>query len=423
MNSLSRRRLLQLLGSTSALAAVPNLGFSATTNPARRVVIVGAGFGGATAARYLRLWGGDKVSVTLVDAKAAHLSCILSNLVVTGDMTMDQITLDLSVLKNTYGVRLVRGMATAVDTTAHTLSVQTARGVIALPYDKLILSPGIDFITPPGSYDATLTPHAWVAGKQTELLRNQIAGLKTGDTFVMNIPKAPYRCPPGPYERACVIADVIRRKNLKGKVIVLDANPGITAEPVNFGNAFANTFKGIVDYRPNSVITSINSTDRSVTTTQGIVKGKVLNYLPDMKAGRIVAAAGLLDAGGRWAAVDPLTYASLINPDIHVLGDSQATPQPKSGTMANAQAKVCADAILRAIGGNPPDPQPMTTSACYSPITNTTASWLTASYQYDPVIRQMKRVDESFSEAEAPSHENYSDMFRWANSLFADAFG
>jgi NADPH-dependent 2,4-dienoyl-CoA reductase/sulfur reductase-like enzyme len=292
-----------------------------------------------------------------------------------------------------------------------------------LPYDKLILSPGIDFITPPGSYDATLTPHAWVAGKQTELLRDQIATLRKGDVFVMNIPKAPYRCPPGPYERACVIADIILRKRLKGKVIVLDANPGITAEPVNFGNAFTKTFKGIVDYRPNVAITSINSANRSVATNQGVFKGKVLNYLPDMKAGGIVAAAGLLDAGGRWAPVNPLTYASLIKPDIHVLGDSQATAQPKSGSMANSQAKVCADAILREIGGNPPDPQPMTTSACYSPITNRTASWLTASFQYDPATGQMKRVDASFGEAEKPSTENYNDMFRWANSLFADTFG
>lgn len=303
MNSLSRRRLLKLLGSASAFSAIPNLGFAATPAPARRVVIVGAGFGGATAARYLRLWGGENVSVTLVDANATHDSCILSNLVITGTIKMEQIKLDLSVLKTNYGVNLVQGLATAVDATARKVTVQSAGGAFTIPYDKLILSPGIDFITPPGSYDATLTPHAWVAGTQTELLRDQIATLKKGDTFVMNIPKAPYRCPPGPYERACVIADIILRKKLKGKVIVLDANPGITAEPVNFGNAFTKTFKGIVDYRPNSVITSVNSRNRSVATNRGIVKGKVLNYLPDMKAGGIVAAAGywmrVVD-GHRW---------------------------------------------------------------------------------------------------------------------------
>ena len=422
MTTIKRRRLLTLLGTSTVMAALSGKGFA---NPpaALRVLIVGGGFGGATAARYLRLWGGDKVAVTLVDANAAHYSCILSNLVVTGAMTLDQITLGFDALQSNHGVNLVQGLATAVNADARTVRVKTANGDWDLPYDKLILSPGVDFITPPGSYNPELTPHAWVAGPQTELLRAQIAKLKKGQTFVMNIPKAPYRCPPGPYERACVIADIILRKKLKGKVIVLDANPGITAEPVNFGNAFFRTFKGIVDYRPNSVITSINSAARSVTTTRGVVKGTVLNYLPDMKAGRIVADAGLLDEGGRWAAVDPLTYASLKNPDIHVLGDSQATAQPKSGTMANAQAKVCADAILRALDGYAPDPRPMTTSACYSPITNKSASWLTASYLYDPASAQMKRIEPSFGEAPKPDAENYIDMFRWANSLFADTFG
>lgn len=422
MTTFNRRRLLTLLGASTVMAALPRQGLA---NPpaATRVVIVGGGFGGATAARYLRLWGGDKVSVTLVDANPGHYSCILSNLVVTGAMTLDQITLGFDVLQTSHGVRIVQGLATAVNAGARTVRVRTADGDYDLPYDKLILSPGVDFITPPGAYDATLTPHAWVAGPQTELLRAQIAKLKKGQTFVMNIPKAPYRCPPGPYERACVIADLILRKKLNGKVIVLDANPGIAAEPVNFGNAFNKTFRGIVDYRPNSVITSINSAARSVTTNRGVVKGHVLNYLPDMKAGSIVAQAGLLDAGERWAAVDPLTYASVKNPDIHVLGDSQATAQPKSGTMANSQAKVCADAILRALNGHAPDPKPMTTSACYSPITNKSASWLTASYLYDPATRQMKRLEPSFGEAPKPDAENYIDMFRWANSVFADTFG
>jgi NADPH-dependent 2,4-dienoyl-CoA reductase/sulfur reductase-like enzyme len=422
MTTLNRRRLMTLLGAGTVMAALPRIGLSGQPTPTR-VVIVGGGFGGATAARYLRLWGGDKVSVTLVDANPGHYSCILSNLVVTGAMTLDQITLGFDALQANHGVQIVQGLATTVNAAARTVRVRTATGDFDLPYDKLILSPGVDFIAPAGSYDPTLTPHAWVAGPQTELLRAQIAKLKKGQVFVMNIPKAPYRCPPGPYERACVIADIMLRKKLKGKVIVLDANPGITAEPVNFGNAFSKTFKGIVDYRPNTIITSINSAARSVTTSRGTVKGDVLNYLPDMKAGAIVAEAGLLDAGGRWAVVDPLTYASLKNPDIHVLGDSQATAQPKSGTMANAQAKVCADAILRAIGGNAPDPQPMTTSACYSPITSKSASWLTASYLYDPATRQMKRIEPSFGEAPKPDAENYIDMFRWANSLFADTFG
>lgn len=423
MNSFNRRKLLQLLGGASLFSTLPGFVRAASAATPANIVIIGAGFGGATAARYLRLWGGDKVNVTLVDANPAHISCILSNLVVTGAMTMDQITLGLGVLRDQYGVNLLQGTATSVNTEAKLVGITTTDGLVELSYDKLILAPGIDLIPPPGAYDPSLTPHAWVAGPQTQLLRAQIAKLAKGQVFVMNVPKAPYRCPPGPYERACVIADIILRRKLKGKVIVLDANPGITAEPVNFGNAFSKTFKGIVDYRPNTVITSVDSVKKTLTTTKGVVRGNVVNYLPDMKAGKIVDLAGLLDPGARWAQVNPLTYASLKAPDVHVIGDSQATAQPKSGTMANSQAKVCADAILRELGGNSPDPQPMTSSACYSPITNKTASWLTACYQYDATSGQMKRVEESFGEANKPDAENYIDMFRWANSLFADTFG
>jgi NADPH-dependent 2,4-dienoyl-CoA reductase/sulfur reductase-like enzyme len=419
-SSLDRRKFLKLLGLAGATLAVPRLASAAT--PLARVVVVGGGFGGATAAKYLALWGKGKVQVTLVDANPQHISCILSNLVVTGSLSMADITIGLGTLASKYGIKLVVGRATEVNPSAKTVAVSSTGGTVPLPYDHLILAPGIDFVMPAGSYDANLTPHAWVAGTQTTLLKGQVAGLKKGGVFLMNIPKAPYRCPPGPYERACVIADHIKRKKLGGKVIVCDANPGITAEPVGFGNAFANTFKGIVDYKPNCTVLSVSSASKTFVTSLGNISGQVANFLPDMKAGALVSAAGLVDAGSRWAAVDPLSYGSIRYPEIHVIGDSQATAQPKSGTMANAQAKVCADAILRAIDGQAPNPAPVTMSACYSPITSKTASWLTASYQYDTATRAMKRVDASFGEAKAPSAENYIDMFDWANSLFEDTF-
>lgn len=419
-SSLDRRKFLKLLGLAGATLAVPRLASAAT--PLARVVVVGGGFGGATAAKYLALWGKGKVQVTLVDANPQHISCILSNLVVTGSLGMADITIGLGTLASKYGIKLVVGRATEVNPSAKTVAVSSTGGTVPLPYDHLILAPGIDFVMPAGSYDANLTPHAWVAGTQTTLLKGQVAGLKKGGVFLMNIPKAPYRCPPGPYERACVIADHIKRKKLGGKVIVCDANPGITAEPVGFGNAFANTFKGIVDYKPNCTVLSVSSASKTFVTSLGNISGQVANFLPDMKAGALVSAAGLVDAGSRWAAVDPLSYGSIRYPEIHVIGDSQATAQPKSGTMANAQAKVCADAILRAIDGQAPNPAPVTMSACYSPITSKTASWLTASYQYDSVTKAMKRVDASFGEAKAPSAENYIDMFDWANSLFEDTF-
>lgn len=232
----------------------------------------------------------------------------------------------------------------------------------------------------------------------------------------MNIAKAPYRCPPGPYERACVVADYIKRKKSSGTVIVADANPGITAEPVNFGNAFNKTFKGIVRYIPNCQVLSVDSTAGTFNTSRGTLLGKAVNYLPDTKAPDWLVAGGLIEQGARWAAVDPLCYASLNYPDIHILGDAQATSQPKSGT------KVCADAIVRALRGQSPNQTPVTMSACYSPMTSNSASWLTASFQYDPATKNMKRVDVSFAKAPAPSAKNLEQMFRWAKSLFADSF-
>lgn len=419
-SKLGRRKFFQILGMAGASLALPRMVSAAS--PAMRVVVVGAGFGGATVAKYLNLWGKGSVQVTLVDANPQHISCILSNLVVTGTLGMSDITIGLQNLTSKYGVNFVLGRAMSVNPVARTVDVVTAGGTTPLSYDHLVLAPGIDFVTPAGDYSQDLTPHAWVAGPQTVTLRSQVAGLKKKGVFLMNIPKAPYRCPPGPYERACVMADYIKRKKLGGKVIVCDANPGITAEPVNFGNAFSKTFKGIVDYKPNCTVLSVNSATKTFVTSLGNISGQVANYLPDMKAGALVSAAGLVDAGSRWAAVDPLTYGSVRYPEIHVIGDSQGTGQPKSGTMANAQAKVCADAILRTIDGQAPNPNPVTMSACYSPITSKTASWLTASYQYDPATKAMKRVDPSFGEAKAPSAENYIDMFDWANSLFEDTF-
>ncbi len=425
MKHMDRRSFVKWIGAAGAGAVCtgwPRRARAQSLPP--RVVVVGGGFGGATVAKYLKVWGGKAVSVTLVDTNPFHYSCILSNLVVAKVMDLPDIQMSFASLQSVHGVEFVQGRAVAVGTNPMSVTVETAGGSRMLSCDRVVLSPGVDFVTPAGSYDPLLTPHAWIAGDQTQLLRKMLAGMKKKKTFLMNIPKAPYRCPPGPYERACVVADYIKRKKLGGKVVVLDANPSIQAEPETFSKAFSKTFKGIVDYRPGTPVTAVDSSGRSLVTEAGTFNGAVVNFIPEHKAGRIVFDAGLVDTanGARWAAVDPLSYESLRVPGVHVLGDSQATGQPKSGTMANSQAKVCADAILRWIGGNPPDPSPTTMSACYSPITSKSASWLTATYQYDGVAKAMVRVAESFGEADAANSENYVDMFRWAEGLFGDCY-
>lgn len=416
----NRRDFLSLAGLASLSLGLPRAVGATTTPP--HVLVIGGGFGGATVAKYLKLWGGN-IDVTLIDREASHYACILSNLVVTGAIPMSRIQLGYSDLQTKRGVNVVQGEALSIDPSAKEVAVRIGNEFFAYSYDKLVLSPGIEFITPPGNYNPELTPHAWKAGAQTLLLKNQLAGMAKKQTFVMTIPKSPYRCPPGPYERACAVADYLKRKKTGARIIVLDANPSIQAEPVNFGTAFSKTYKGVLTYVPNAIVREVDSAARSIVTSQGTFKGSVLNVIPEQRAGQIVTGAGLVnDPSARWALVDPLSYASTVHPDIHILGDSQGTGQPKSGHMANSQAKVCADAIIRAFHGEAPDPSPVTSSACFSPITSSTASWLTASFQYDPVSKTMKRVDASFAEAPKPTSDGMQQMFQWADNIFADSF-
>ena len=433
MKQLSRRHLLRLAGIAAAASAVPRI-VSAAVAP--RVIVVGGGFGGATVAKYLRLWGGN-VDVTLIDAYANHKSCILSNLVVTGDLSMSSITLGYDALRNVHGVNVLQGRVEALDPPGNKLTVRTATGVLTeLPYDHLVLSPGIDFVAPAGLWDPLRTPHAWQAGDQTTLLKNQLAAMRSYDTFVMTVPKAPYRCPPGPYERACVVADYLKRKGRTGaKVVVLDANAGITAEPEAFGRAFSVTHAGRIEYYANATVQSVDSSTRSIVTSVKTVRNaKVLNYIPNQQAGRI--ARSLLPSGTGFVPVDPLTYGTAAYPNVHVIGDSSAVPAsdgkgvPKSGHMANSEAKVCADAIVRALAGYPPDENVATSSACFSPITNKTASWLSANFIYGDIYdasgnvkgKGMHRVDLGEAPPERVNGDSFEDMFEWSRSLFSDSF-
>ena len=416
MNVLTRRHFLKLLGATSAIAALPPTILAATTAP--RVVVIGGGFGGATFAKYLKHWGSN-VDVTLVDASASHYSCILSNLVVTGSIPISRIIISYADLVSKFGVKLVQDTAVAIDPVGR--KVTLASGSV-LPYDRLVLSPGIDFVPIPG-WDANLAPHAWQAGPQTTLLKNQLAAMPAGKVFVMTVPKSPYRCPPGPYERACVVADYLMRNKPGSRVILLDANPFVTAERHTFETAFSTLYKDVIKYYPNASVLEVDSVNKVVHTSIGNFGGAVLNIIPNQRAGKVVRDAGLAtDPSGRWAPVDVLSYASTVYPDIHILGDSQGSNLPKSGHMASSQAKVCADAMLRAFAGGAPYPAPTTNSACYSPITSSKASWLTAGYRYDPASKSMTLIPAAFGEAPAWTSENYKDMFQWADNIFADSF-
>jgi NADPH-dependent 2,4-dienoyl-CoA reductase/sulfur reductase-like enzyme len=274
-----------------------------------------------------------------------------------------------------------------------------------------------------GLTDASAMPHAWKAGGQTSTLARQLAAMPASGTVVLTIPKAPYRCPPGPYERACLLADWMKRRKPRGKLIVLDANPDFVVEKDNFSRAFFDLHGDVIEYRAGVAIDHVDTPSRTLFTNGGAVRGDVVNLIPTQRAPALLKAAGLLNsADGRFAAVDVLSYASTAAPNVHVLGDSSATTQPKAGHIANQEAKVCADALVRAFAGGPPDPAPVTNSSCFSTITMSQASWLHAVFQYDAATRAMKPVAAASAASNGWSGGHFEDMGTWFRALMADTF-
>lgn len=387
--------------------------------PKARVIVIGGGMAGATVAKYLRLWG-DAVAVTLIERKPKYVSNILSSLVLTGQRTIPSLTFGYATLQDRYGVQLLFDDAVEVDPVA--VTVKLASGT-SLSGDRIIMAPGIEFDTVPGLTDWNRMPHAWEAGHQTTLLAQQLAAMPANGTVVLTVPKAPYRCPPGPYERACLIADWLKEKKPLAKLIVLDANPDIVTEKENFSQAFSRLYAKVIEYRTGVDISSVDANQMTLFTNGGLVRADVVNLIPRHRAGAIVAKAGLATAtDGRFAPVDVLSYASTIAPKVHVIGDSSATTQPKAGHIANQEAKVCADALVRLFAGRQPDPAPVTNSACYSTITRTEAGWLNAVFQYDPAAKAMAPVLKSFAASVGWTSENFKEMGKWFDALMADSF-
>ena len=455
---MNRRKFLGALAAAgvSSLFAIPKSVLAATTIfpvptnvgiTGKKVVIVGGGMAGVALAKYLRLWGGTGLAVTLIEKDVSYISNIMSNKVLTGQKTISNLTYKYDTLVNSYGVTRVTGEVNSIDALNKKVTLKTGA---SYTYDRLVLAAGLIFDLMPGmtsltQYD-TLIPHAWKAGAQTTLLRQQLldlAALKTYGSVVITIPKSPYRCPPGPYERACVIADWIKTNSVNSNVVVLDANPEIQAEKANFEAAFASL--GVFYYH-DCVISNIDPTTKTVTFTgkdisnagfSGSITAGVLNPIPPQRAPDLLKNAGLLNANSNtFAGVNVLTYGStaLPNAGIHIIGDACAAPnQPKAGHIANQEAKVCADAIVRAFMNLAPDPAPVTNSACFTPITATTATWLSAVYQYDSlsgkmVIPPFHNPDPSsllgrpIASSPVPTTSNYDDMLKWFDALMADTF-
>jgi len=417
-----RRREFLAAGGALAATLAGCVSVNTSSAPAKqRVVVVGGGYGGATAARYLRLLD-PTIEVVLVEQNEAFVSCPLSNMVLGGFRTMGEITRPYSGLEG-RGVRVVRDTAIAVD--AERKQVRLARGD-SIGYERVILSPGVDFMwellpamASQGAQAQVL--HAWKAGPQTLALRQQIEAMPDGGIFVISIPEAPYRCPPGPYERACQVAAYFRVHKRRSKVLVLDANADITSKAALFRKAWAELYGGLIEYRPNNKAVDVDLRGRAVKLEFDDVKADVLNVLPPMKAGNV--AAPFITVNKRWCEVDWLTYESKAAGGVHVLGDSlQIAPaMPKSGSMANGHAKVCAAAVVALLRGEAPNPSPTLVNTCYSMVSDTQAVHVASVHKYDEADRTMKSVPGSGGLSPAMNELEGSYAMSWAANIWADA--
>lgn len=388
--------------------------------PLGHVVVIGGGFAGATVAKYLRLWSLHNIRVTVVEKSPQFVSCPLSNLVLGGSKSIDNLTFAYDLLQKNHGIHWVQDEVIAINPEAKKVSLKRGE----LNYDRLVIAPGVDFIYDyiPGMRSAQAQeaiPHAWKAGGQTVHLRKQLEAMPDNGVFAMHIPKAPYRCPPGPYERACQVASYFKSHKPKAKVIVLDANPEITSKKGLFTKAFNDLYAGIIDYRPNNPIADLDVPSRTITTDFDRVEADVLNIIPPQRAGKAAQMAGLNNIDKRWCEVDFLTYESKLAPYIHVIGDSVSAGLPKSAHMATSQARVCANAILALQAELPPDPAPVFANTCYSYVNDNMAMHVANVYRYDPAKKIMVPA-EGGGVSDKPSEQEAQFASAWASNIWAD---
>ena len=366
MRKISRRAVNRLLGAAGASAA---MGFPAPAVVARtkgRVVVIGGGFGGATAANYLNRFD-PAITVTLVEPSATFVTCPFSNTVIGGLHEIDFVTRSYTALQ-TRGIKLVHDMAVAVD--GGKKQVRLAGGG-ALAYDRCIVSPGIEFrwgaVAGMTADIVSRIPHAWKAGPQTVLLRRQLEAMPDGGTFIISPPANPFRCPPGPGERISLVAHYFKTHKPKSKIVALDPKKTFSKQAL-FKEGWARLYPGMIDYHnmdEDGVVERIDAKTMTLHTSFGQYKGDVINIIPPQTAGRIALTSGLADKSG-WCPVDHRTFESTLVPGVHVVGDSAlAAPMPKSGFAASTQAKVCAAAVAAILGGEQPG-TPKFVNTCYS---------------------------------------------------------
>ena len=417
---------------SSAGLALLGLGACATTGAIpnkAKVVVIGGGYGGATAAKYVRLLSDYKIDVVLIEPNEAFVSCPISNLVVGGSKQMADITTPYTALSRRHGVTVVRDSASAIDTAARTVRLA---GGATIGYDKLVVSPGVElqFGSIEGLQAANASGQilqAWKAGPETAALRRQLEAMPDGGVYAITIPEAPYRCPPGPYERASQVAWYFKNAKPRSKVLILDANPDVTSKGPLFKKVWAEQYKGIVEYRGQHKVAAVDARAGLIKfDVQDDVKAQVINALPAMRAGSIAVQAGLNNmANNRWCGVNYQSFESTAARDVFVIGDAiQIAPaMPKSGHMANGHGKVAAAAIVAQLAGWDVNPAPMLNNTCYSFVDDRNVVHVASVHAYDTAEKTFKTVAGSGGVSPGPTELEGVYAMNWAQNIWADTLG
>lgn len=426
-STFTRRQFMRALGAGTAAAAVPSLlaGCAAAppAKPIGRVIVIGGGYGGATCAKYIRLWSERSIEVLLIERSAQFVSCPMSNLVLGGSRTIEELTLSRDTLRD-YGVQIIRDEVSGVDVDRKRVQLKRIED---LPYDRLVVAPGVDFMyeqipTLNNVAAQQVVLHAWKAGPETVALRRQLEAMPDGGAYIIAIPRAPIRCPPGPYERACQVALYFKQAKPKSKVLVLDGNEDIVSKKALFLAAWNELYPGIIDYRPNQEAQDVDVKGMTVKTEFDSFKGDVLNVLPPMRAGDIAVQAKLVTANNRWCGVNWQTTESVAVPGVYVLGDAtlSAAVMPKSASMANNHGKLAAAAIVAAMTGQSLNPAPTIANACYSYVSDREAGHVDSVHRWVPEKKTLEPVAGAggVSPRRSELEKQYADD--WARTIWAD---
>jgi sulfide dehydrogenase [flavocytochrome c] flavoprotein subunit len=421
MTRMTRREFLRASGTGAGALAVAGLPgcamFRGETAPTsqRRVVVVGGGWGGATAAKYVRL-ADPTIDVVLLEPNRTFVSCPFSNLVVSGVRGIGQLTFGYGGLRE-YGVKVRHEAATAIEPDARRVRV----GDGTLTYDRLIVAPGVDFLVDQveglaAAGDKVL--HAWKAGPQTVELARQLRAMPDGGVFVLTVPPVAYRCPPGPYERICQVAWYLKNNKPKAKLIVLDANQNIVSKAALFRAAW-QAYPNI-EYRASNKVVKVDPGAREVTTDFGDkVRYDVVNLIPPQRAGAIAVQADLVGADKRWCEVDHVTYESVKHRNAHVIGDATiGLPVPKSGTIANAMGKISANAVASLMGGRPA-PQVPPLNTCYSWVNDREVMAVVNAYKIEN--GKVVQVEQKLTPGASTLYAQHAEG--WARSIWTDILG